>query len=491
MLKLAGNQSITPVLLYMGKMLRETISRLAAENKKLTDQLNKLAPFQQQVNELRESLDICEKEKKNFLDRLMATKDNVSSLQKELEIKEKSCVELRKNIERIQSVYGKEKDTEHEHTKFIDSISALLDCQSTNIKQKIQELIENLSELNVKLSEEKRVKADLQHQLENKTIHLKELEDHMKVHETKHKDLLEQLNNMEILEKKVYRQDEKYKSFIRKCASVLRLEATTAAILAGDFAEDAILLKAEQLCKSETQVLAEKQSMVYSLQRKLKSSQKQVESKELQVNLLQRKITALEERVTLAVEKETQWQSTLDKGKKMTDQFDKLQNKLSQQKEMISHLKEDSEMLAQLKTYCAEQELMINQLEKEVENLQETRVHLSQQLADARQKIHTAVSVDTEKINEYQEALKANAAELNSVKEREVKLVNLRGNISELMDVHDECDDEELLKELKQLKLSCQKYKDLSNDLQACLRTMESSFRTSYEDTLSLLKNEI
>ena len=47
------------------------------------------------------------------------------------------------------------------------------------------------------------------------------------------------------------------------------------------------------------------------------------------------------------------------------------------------------------------------------------------------------------------------------------------------------------MKQLKHLKLYCHKYKDLSHDLQASLKTMESGFRTSYEDALTLLNSEM
>ena len=52
-------------------------------------------------------------------------------------------------------------------------------------------------------------------------------------------------------------------------------------------------------------------------------------------------------------------------------------------------------------------------------------------------------------------------------------------------------DDEDLLRSLRQLLSSCQKYKELSHTLQSSLRHMETGFRTNYEDTLALLKNEI
>lgn len=108
----------------------------------------------------------------------------------------------------------------------------------------------------------------------------------------------------------------------------LQVETSTSCIVTGDFAEDAVLVRAEQLSKLEvsvvtmvtlycthcqTQAIAEKQSAVYSLQRKLKLCRQQLDSKEMHVNLLQKKVSALEARVTSAIEKETEWQNTLDK----------------------------------------------------------------------------------------------------------------------------------------------------------------------------------
>lgn len=42
-----------------------------------------------------------------------------------------------------------------------------------------------------------------------------------------------------------------YQSFIKRCVTALQVEATTSSILSGEFAEDAVILKAEQLCHLE------------------------------------------------------------------------------------------------------------------------------------------------------------------------------------------------------------------------------------------------
>ena len=45
-------------------------------------------------------------------------------------------------------------------------------------------------------------------------------------------------------------------------------------------------------------------------------------------------------------------------------------------------------------------------------------------------------------------------------------------------------DDEHIITILRELIISCQRYKDLSLNLQSSLRHMETGFRNNYEDTL-------
>lgn len=121
----------------------------------------------------------------------------------------------------------------------------------------------------------------------------------------------------------------KEKEFHKKLSRTLRLDSATAEILAGDFAHDAILVRAEQLAKQEvrpttttpctidygsllahqTQALAERQSAFYSAQRQLKTCRQNLESKELLLGLLQKKVASLEERVQSCSRQEAQLES--------------------------------------------------------------------------------------------------------------------------------------------------------------------------------------
>ena len=73
------------------------------------------------------------------------------------------------------------------------------------------------------------------------------------------------------------------------------------------------MLVSEAYISSQSQAVQEKQTALYSLQRKLKSSRQALEHKELQVSLLQRKVASLEERLIEVAQKEAEWDAAIDK----------------------------------------------------------------------------------------------------------------------------------------------------------------------------------
>ena len=64
---------------------------------------------------------------------------------------------------------------------------------------------------------------------------------------------------------------------------------------------------------TQTQMLAEKQTSVYTLQRKLKLCRQSLDSKELHLGLVQKKVTVLEEKLLSCVQKEKDREASIDK----------------------------------------------------------------------------------------------------------------------------------------------------------------------------------
>lgn len=63
----------------------------------------------------------------------------------------------------------------------------------------------------------------------------------------------------------------------------------------------------------QSTAVTDKQTAIYSLQRKLKSLKQQLETKDMHLGLMQRKAASLEEKLTDVVHKEVQWDVNIDR----------------------------------------------------------------------------------------------------------------------------------------------------------------------------------
>ena len=96
------------------------------------------------------------------------------------------------------------------------------------------------------------------------------------------------------------------------------------------------------MCTIQTQSVAEKQTAIYTLQRKLKSSRQALESKELHLGLVQKKVVALEDRLQTYSHREADWENTTNKARKIERQLERLQDRVSLQRETITKLKAET-----------------------------------------------------------------------------------------------------------------------------------------------------
>lgn len=108
---------------------------------------------------------------------------------------------------------------------------------------------------------------------------------------------------------------------------------------------DVIMARAEQLVKMEGDLIQDKQTNIYNLQRKIKSLKEQLDNKELHLDLLRKKLTSLEEERAgkCALEKE------VDDHVMMSKKFKLKVEKLSEQLNLIKN--ENENLKAQLFDY--------------------------------------------------------------------------------------------------------------------------------------------
>ena len=72
------------------------------------------------------------------------------------------------------------------------------------------------------------------------------------------------------------------------------------------------------------------------------------------------------------------------------------------------------------------QEETLSELRTQIDTLQQSRIHLSQQLAEARHKLQLAVSQDKERADKTDEKLRETRAQLQASIQRENKVIALK-----------------------------------------------------------------
>ena len=79
-----------------------------------------------------------------------------------------------------------------------------------------------------------------------------------------------------------------------------------------------------------------------------------------------------------------------------------------------------------MQDHCVKQEETLSELRSQIDTLQQTRIHLSQQLAEARHKLQLAVSQDKERADKTDEKLRETRAQLQASIQRENKVIALK-----------------------------------------------------------------
>ncbi|XP_064403759.1 coiled-coil domain-containing protein 170-like isoform X3 [Halichondria panicea] len=468
------------------KANRETILRLVTEAKKHEGQAAQIGDLEKSIEEMKGQVVAGEREKEGMEERLLAAKKTLLAQENEFQAKESKIESLSQRIVNLQRNSDSEKSladsAEQKYLMLCESLQDTLGAQSndsTLLLSSVQQMIKNSVNHGDELTQTTTELARLQERVDKLQTELAQCREALKDESTRVKQLAGKKVSEDILTEGVTRELEKHKAFIRRLTKAVNLDSGTAEILSGDFAHDAILTKAEQLTKHETQSLAEKQTAVYTLQRKLKSCRQSLDSKELHLGLVQKK------------------------GRKMEKKMERLHTIATQQKETIMKLKEENADVQKLKTHNGNLEDRVAQLLATLEEVSQARVHQAQQLAEARQKqtnskTKTIVesSQDKANIERLGGELETSQQQLDEAKHRERELVSFKAAVKRLLKDNTELQDSEALDDygviakLERLLAMQQRTKETTKCLEASLRQLESGFKSSYNDALTLLATE-
>lgn len=131
---------------------------------------------------------------------------------------------------------------------------------------------------------------------------------------------------------------EKYLHFLEKISRSLKMDPINIDI-GYDMSTDAILARAEQLVKLESDALIDRKTHIYNLQRKVKQLKEQLDSKDVHMELLRKKIASSEERLNGRTEIEREKDSEMMKNRKLCKLVERYKTELNEAHCQIRDLK--------------------------------------------------------------------------------------------------------------------------------------------------------
>lgn len=135
--------------------------------------------------------------------------------------------------------------------------------------------------------------------------------------------------------------------FLERISRAMKMDALTID-MGIDSCTDAILARADQLVKHEFDIITDKKTQVYNLQRKIKTMKEQLDSKDLHMEMLRKKVVSLEERLVGRSELDREKDEDMVKNRKLVKLVEKYKAELNDARLEIRDLKaqllESSEM---------------------------------------------------------------------------------------------------------------------------------------------------
>ncbi|GAB1599965.1 coiled-coil domain-containing protein 170-like [Argonauta hians] len=207
-----------------------------------------------------------------------------------------------------------------------------------------------------------------------------------------------------------------------------------------DFTIDAIIARAEQLVKLESNALIERNTQVYGQQKKLKSLKEQLRSKDLHLDLLRKKITSLEEALHGRSDLEKERDSETMKVRKLEKVIDKYKNQLkdalSEKTDLKARLLETSD----LKVHSLEQQKNLEELSYEIEDLKKIRLKQAQRISNLEMTCKSQEEERKDKYSSSQKTIQSLSSELHTTKnalhsltDREKQLLDFRNVIGRML----------------------------------------------------------
>lgn len=427
------------------KASRETIMRLVSE----VGREQKMATrFTSEVEMIRQERDNALASKHDLMREIELLRDRLDAGQKTIDATKEELILVNNRFSNMDRNYRETSHTVHVsgtalklfREQLANVLSAVFNDVTPSeecIKDCIIRLSKDKREVDLRIEQNQIQMKALTEQLENELGIHRDMAQRAKRFEVENVDLMERLRMAEgelasgdVLRDGFKFDKEKYLRGLQRLGEVMKMDRISLD-LGLDLTMDALVARAEQLIKLETNCLAEKSSHVYNLQRKLKALKEQLESKDLHIDLLRKKMTSLEERLHGKCDVDRLRDTDVLRIEKLEKLIEKYKLQLQDSRHEVQNLKAQLLGSGELKVRTLEQRKDIEELAKQVEELEEIRKRQGHKIGELKHGLSETEGTFQDRSVASENAVQALSSELRTTKNA---LDKLKYNEKQLLD---------------------------------------------------------
>ncbi|XP_064602879.1 coiled-coil domain-containing protein 170-like isoform X2 [Liolophura sinensis] len=436
------------------KASRETIMRLVSEVGREQKVANR---YNTNYDSLRLERDNAVASKKDLERETESLRDRLTSCQRALDA---ARDELTQKESRLSSLSREVRETEHsfhsnktQYNLFKEQIASLLSeafHQVEPYEEAIRERIlalqdgnkEKAEHINVLEEKLRKCSEQLEKQYDmNKTVvrRTKQTEANLVELEERLRSAEGDLAAGDMLRDNFKTDKERYLRFMQGIGAVMKMDQINFDV-GLDMATEALISRAEQLVRQESDALAGKSTHLYNLQRKVKALKEQLESKELHIDLLRKKITSLEEKVLGRSDLERERDTESLRVKKLERLVEKYKVQLTDSRHEVTNLKAQLLGSSELRVRSLEQKKEMEELVQQVDELERIRQKQAKKIANLKEEVEIQDHNSQEKRVVSDNAVHALSSELRTTKNaldvvtsREKTLLDFRNVVARML----------------------------------------------------------
>ncbi|XP_008551040.1 coiled-coil domain-containing protein 170 [Microplitis demolitor] len=436
------------------KSCRDLLERSNIERDQLQRQVSTQSAELERLRQDKECLEMqyraTERELNELRDKLVNANRNLTSITGNVSSQETLICQLRDDLKNREEKLSR---VQNEMRHLLESLAILVstpnrfvESHENSIKDRIREIIaenkdhvlkiNNLKEKLNGLSDSANRQSEL---LESSMMKIRNLEDDRANLEAKVHKLESDLTSCELTKESLRRDKHSFTIFLERLGKAMQMDDISQEI-GLDLQTEALLVRAEQLARLETDKLVDKTSVVYQLQRRVRTLREQLQRRDLHLDLLRRKLSLQEDGVRIKSMLQAERDDANLRAKKAMKQIDRLQIQLAEEKSRNRELSAQLTEAADYKIAALERSRKIEELQKRLVESEMLRTRYSRKLTMLKDQMRTITeSADQERsINDHSlQLLRDELAQvkqnLSEVTRRESQLQSFRVSVVKLL----------------------------------------------------------